>query len=340
MKKILIWIFAAFFIAGCSSTGTVKISSEPFDIAMTGDIMTGRRYMPVIEEKGPDYPFEHVRDYLKSCRVVFGNLEAPLIYEGKIPQIKKNGKKRIHLYAKAETAQGLKNAGFNIISLGNNHSIDYGQQGVTQTIEILEKQGIEYCGLRRGGLGKANPPLVKEVNSTKVGFLCYSNVSHKKFAASADSYGTIPGLLPVFRQDIKSARKDVDVLIVYIHWGKEWEPVREKQYRLARKIIDMGADLIAGSHTHIFQDIEVYKGKYIFYGLGNFVFDLHREEAKYSAIVKIRVKNRSIEDVSIQPVYLKDYRPAPVKDRQKLFDFLSGIKLINLSVKDIYKGGM
>ena len=208
---------------------------------------------------------------------------------------------------------------------------------MSQTVEILKKNGIDYIGLKKGDLGKVNKPIIKEINSTKVGFLSYSNVSHKKFGAGPKKYGTIPGIMPVIRKDIKSARENVDVLIVYMHWGREWEPVKEKQKKLARKIIDTGADIIVGSHTHLFQDIEMYKGKYIFYGLGNFVFDLRREDSRYSAIVKINVMNKKITNVSIIPVFLEGYRPEPIRSRNKVFEFLSGIKLHNLSISDIYQ---
>ena len=124
MKKIILLALIAFLLTGC---GAVQIRTSPaaaFDIAITGDIMMGRRYIPVINEKGVDYPFQLVRNEFANCKIIFGNLEAPLIYPDKIPEIKKNGKKRIHLYQEEKTVKGIKNAGFNVLSLGNNHSID------------------------------------------------------------------------------------------------------------------------------------------------------------------------------------------------------------------------
>jgi poly-gamma-glutamate synthesis protein (capsule biosynthesis protein) len=169
-----------------------------------------------------------------------------------------------------------------------------------------------------------------------VGFLCYSDVSNREFYATKISYGTIPALMAEIEKDIKNARPKVDVLVIYLHWGKEDNPVQEIQYASARQIIDMGADIIIGSHTHVFQDVEIYKGKYIFYGMGNFVFDMKREDSKYSAILKLKVEDKKITKLKLVPVYLENNRPIIIKDKDRIFDFLSGIKLINASLKEIY----
>jgi len=124
-----------------------------------------------------------------------------------------------------------------------------------------------------------------------------------------------------------------------MHWGKEGEEVRQSQYKLARSIIDMGADMVIGSHTHEFQDVEIYRGKFIFYGLGNFIFDMRGEQYRYSAVLKINVLDKKITGVRLVPVYLEDYRPVVIKDRNEIYKFLSRIKLINASMSDIY-GGM
>ena len=329
MKKIITLILLIFF-TGCA-TGPVKnVIYEDFDIAIVGDIMLGRNLSAYWEKYGSNYPFELVKDEFKNCYIVFGNLECPLVYKEKINGLKKNGKKKIHLYAEEDAAKSLRDAGFNMISLANNHTLDYGQDGIKQTMELLEKQNIKYAGIWKGDLSMPNEPVVFEVKGTKVGFLCYSDVSPKSFAAGVKKYGTIPATVKVMKKDIKNARKKVDILIVYLHWGKEFENVKKFQYKGARNLIDAGADVVISSHTHIFQDIEKYKGKYIFYGLGNFVFDMQREETKYSAIVKMKIDNKKIEKIKIIPVYLEEFRPTKITDKDKINEFFSKIKLINI----------
>ncbi len=340
MRKNYFIVLIIFFILPGCGLNTVKKTKhpapEPFDIAITGDIMAARRLAPVAEKEGFDYLFEKVKSELLSCSLVFGNLETTLIEEEKLPGIKKNGDKSYYFYSSPKTAGALKNAGFTLVSLGNNHSVDYGQKGVISTLNALYKCGVDYCGLRKGELSRPNDPVIKTVNNTKVGFLCYSNVSHEKFAAGPEKFGTIPGIKSVIGWDIKEAKKKADLVVVYMHWGKEGKEVQKSRYKLGRFIIDEGADIVVGSHTHVFQDVEIYKGKYIFYGLGNFVFDMRAEKYRKSAILKIKIDNKKIQRVKLVPVRLENYRPRVIRDRGEIFEFLSGIRLINARLKDIY----
>ena len=293
--------------------------SEPgrFDIAITGDIMTGRDITDQLNTRGVDYPFKDVEPELKKCAIIFGNLESPLVYEDKEAGLVKNGKKQVYLYSKGKAADGIKDAGFNIMSLANNHALDYGQDGLNQTMEILKSKNIDFCGIRKGDMSKANEPCIKTVNGARIGFLCYSDVSNKEFNSTRNSYGTIPALPAEIEKDINNARPMVDVLIIYLHWGRENNPVQDIQYVTARHLIDMGADIIIGSHTHVFQDVEAYKGKYIFYGLGNFVFDMKREDTKYSAILELRIEDRKISRLKLVPVYLENNRPEIIKEKEQ-----------------------
>jgi poly-gamma-glutamate synthesis protein (capsule biosynthesis protein) len=306
------------------------------NIVMAGDIMLGRRLEPLIEKNGINYPFESIAKAINAAPVIFGNLEAPLVYEQNVPKLKKHGKKSVYLYAEENIAQGFKSAGINILSLANNHTLDYGQDAVGQTMEILDHQGIKYGGIRKGDLSLPNEPIIAEHNGVKVGFLCYSRVSSRSAAASPKKYGTIPGTYKVIKRDVKNARPKVDILIVYMHWGLEGREVQKRQRVLGRGIIDLGVDMVIGSHTHIFQDIEKYKGKYIFYGLGNFIFDMRDDLSKNSAFLNVSVEDKKIKSVKITPVYLKDFRPEVMTDKTEINKFLSGIKLKDLTLDEIY----
>lgn len=307
------------------------------DIVMTGDIMLGRRLEPIIEKNGVNYPFEGISPSINTCPIIFGNLEAAFVYEQNVGKLKKSGKKEIYLYAEENMAKGFKSAGFNVLSLANNHTLDYGQDALKQTMEILDHQGIKYGGIKKGYLGRPNEPVIMESNGVKVGFLCYSRVSSRNFAASPKKFGTVPGTYKVIKRDIKNARKKVDILIVYMHWGLEGREVQKRQRVLGRGIIDLGADMLIGSHTHLFQDVEKYKGHYIFYGLGNFIFDMRDDPSKYSAFLKVKVEDKKIIEVKITPVYLRDFRPEIMKDQTEIDKFLCGVKLINLNLEEIYK---
>ncbi len=311
-----------------------NMNDGEFDIALTGDIMVGRRMKGLIEKYGYSYPFTHVKDILLSSNIAFGNLEAPLVYSGRQDELVKNGKKSVYLYSDENVGYELAAAGFNILSLANNHSLDYGEDALIQTMEILNRNYISYCGVWKGNKGLPNAPCIIETEGTKVGFLCYSGVSNEQFESGAKTYGTIPALISVIAKDTANARKNLDILVVYLHFGTEYQPVSAAQRILARKIIDAGADLVIASHTHIFQDIEKYKDKYIFYGLGNFIFDQLKEETKNSAIVKVKVKNKKIDSASIIPIYSDNFRPETVSD-EKARSFAEGLILNGVSVEEI-----
>ncbi|MBN2754669.1 MAG: CapA family protein [Candidatus Goldbacteria bacterium] len=305
-------------------------------ITLTGDIMPGRKLSPVIDVNGSGYPYAKVKELLKKSSVVFGNLEAPLVNKENLSNLKKQGKdKSVHLYGFERDAQAMADAGFDIMSLANNHILDYGQYGLTQTVQALEKAGIDYCGIRKGALWKPNAPCVKYLNGTKVSFLCYSNVSHETFFAGKNRYGTIPALMDEIEKDIEACRADTDILIIYLHWGREYEEVKSYQKKFAKKLIDRGADFIFGSHTHIFQDVEKYKGKYIFYGLGNFVFDLEREDTHKSGIVNLEIADKKINGVKLIPVKLVEYRPEIMHDPAEIKAFIDGLKFEGVDVKEL-----
>jgi poly-gamma-glutamate capsule biosynthesis protein CapA/YwtB (metallophosphatase superfamily) len=340
MKKNNILITAVIlFITGCATVQRPVIKDEPekpFCIALTGDIMAGRKLGPLLEQKGPAYLLEGASNALFGCAVVFGNLESPLVSKKDAGELEKNGKKSVYLYSDEKLADALAVAGYNIVSIANNHILDYGQEGVSHTATILEKRGIEYLGIRKGNLGATNPPVIKTVNGVRTAFFCYSMVSSPHFFATSKQFGTIPAVKEVIVKDIKKYKKEADLLFVYVHWGREYEGVKKSQVKLGHEIIDAGADFVFGSHTHMFQDIEKYKGKYIFYGLGNFLFDLEREETKESAVVRVTVDNKKIARVRLVPVLLENYMPVAVSDTAKAEAFVKKIKLINVRQKEVY----
>jgi poly-gamma-glutamate synthesis protein (capsule biosynthesis protein) len=316
-------------------TSVKKQKKDIVIAAFTGDIMMGRRMEPLLTKYGTDYPFTLAAKEFDGCDIVFGNSEAPIVYPDKIKDMQQTPGKEIYLYMQEGCAQAMKNAGYNILSLANNHALDYREDALLQTMDILDRYGIKYAGVGKDNSGRPDEPLIMEINGVKVGFLCYSQVSPASFYPTRQKYGVIPAYISLMKKDIKAARPKVDTLIVYIHWGKEGQAVLKYQYAQAREMIDEGADLIIGSHTHLFQDIELYNGKYIFYGLGNFVFDQEKESNKYSAIVKARIEKGKISGVKVIPVYLNNYRPEIITDGKKLKEFWSGINLINLDAADI-----
>jgi poly-gamma-glutamate synthesis protein (capsule biosynthesis protein) len=168
---------------------------------------------------------------------------------------------------------GLVDAGLDYVSIANNHIGDAGDAGILQTIANLKKRGLAYSGAGKD-LAAARKPAMLEANGIKVAVLGYDAIAPIYFAAKGET-GSAQLSLSRAKADIKAARKaGADLVIVFPHWGREYRnsPFAAQQ-QLARGIIDAGADMIIGNHAHWAAAVEVYKGKPIWYALGNFVFD-------------------------------------------------------------------
>ena len=168
---------------------------------------------------------------------------------------------------------GLVNAGIDYVSLANNHIGDAGDAGILQTIANLKKRGLAYSGAGKD-TAAARKPAMLEAGGRKVAVLGYDAIA-AYYAAGDDEVGSSRLTLSRARNDIKRARRaGADIVIVFPHWGTEYRSTPfARQQRLARDIIDAGADMIIGNHAHWAAAMEVYEGKPIWYALGNFVFD-------------------------------------------------------------------
>ncbi len=168
---------------------------------------------------------------------------------------------------------GLRDAGIDFVSLGNNHIRDAGAQGILDTVANLDARGIAHGGAGRD-LAAARVPGVFNEGGTKVAILSYDTIA-KAYAASPTRAGSAQLTAQAVHEDVAKARAaGADLVIVFPHWGTEYNPKPFKaQQQLAHACIDAGADLVIGNHAHWAGAVEVYKGKPIWYALGNFVFD-------------------------------------------------------------------
>jgi hypothetical protein len=168
---------------------------------------------------------------------------------------------------------GLAHAGIDWVGLANNHIRDAGANGILQTIVNLRKQGIAASGAGKN-IAAARKPAILEAGGTKVAFLAYDTIA-RGYTAGPDRAGSARMSPGVVKADVAKARKaGAQVVIVFPHWGTEYDPTPFRgQQTLARAALDAGADMVIGNHAHWAGAMEVYKGKPIWYALGNFVFD-------------------------------------------------------------------
>ncbi|MCG2796499.1 MAG: CapA family protein [Actinomycetia bacterium] len=293
------------YLEGCRDTPDVTLTA-------IGDIIPARTVVQKMDLHGIDYPFERAAPYVRGADIVCGNLECPLSDRVEPPD------EGIYFVAPSETINGIKLLGLNLVTLANNHSSNFGENVFTDTLDLLKANNLEYVG---GGIDRAEAyaPRYRDVRGLRFGFLNYNAI-----IGALDATDTSPGvanihLWPSFDDDpedikmvedeIAEAKREADFLVVFFHWGKEYhrDPV-ESVKQMAHKACDAGADLIIGTHPHCIQEIERYGNKFIFYSLGNFVFDqMSDEKVRTGIIVKLEFEGARVSEMNLVPYRIHDF---------------------------------
>ncbi len=202
---------------------------------------------------------------------------------------------------------GLADAGFDYVSLANNHIRDAGAKGLLQTIRNVKSNGIAVSGAGKD-LAAARKPAILNAGGVKVAVLGYDAIA-AYYHATPDTVGSAPLTAKNVKVDVAAARKaGADLVIVYPHWGTEYDPTPfTRQTKLARMIIDNGADMVIGNHAHWAAAMEIYKGKPIWYALGNLVFDQTWSEPTMEGItLELTFRGTSLVQIHIRPHIILD----------------------------------
>lgn len=290
------------------------IENKTITIILVGDIMLDRgvEYMVEKEEKGDfRFPFLKIANELKGAKLLFGNLEGPISDKGtKVGSI-------YSFRAEPKAIEGLAFAGFNVISLANNHAFDYGREALEDCLVKLSKAEIDYVGAGFNQ-NEAYSPIIREVNGSvnsppvRVAFLAYTNLGPGTWKAAEVNSGIAWISEKDFEKiikDIESAKSQADILIVSLHSGEEYlmEPT-QFQIDFSKMAIDAGADIVVGHHPHVIQRSEKYKDGWIFYSLGNFIFDQgFSQETMKGEIIKILIENGKIKEIIPIKIKLNNY---------------------------------
>jgi poly-gamma-glutamate synthesis protein (capsule biosynthesis protein) len=312
-------------------------SADAFDPATTwtlfagGDIMLDRGVYLTLKNKGADFPFDGgtaeitgrcrdcsplgwdtpytkrtgnkgvVRDLIESADMALANFENPAPNN---PRFHASG---TNFSADPRFIDGLANAGIDYVSLANNHIRDAGATGLLQTIANVKKRGIAYSGAGKDAKA-ARTPAMLEAAGTKVAILGYDAIAGG-YHATATKVGSAGLSAKAVKADVAAARKaGADLVIVYPHWGTEYDPTPfVNQKKLAEMIIDNGADMVIGNHAHWAAAMEVYKGKPIWYALGNFVFDQTWSEPTMEGItLELTFSGTDLVQVRMRPHIILD----------------------------------
>ncbi|HRY60217.1 MAG TPA: CapA family protein [Patescibacteria group bacterium] len=308
MKKLVIMLVLIISTVFYSSALAVVPMADNLKLTFVGDILLARHPGYIMRDTGNiNYPFQFVTDELSKADITFGNMEGAFtgnVVTGNVS----SGKGRWFCFrSPASFAPALKNAGFDIVTLANNHSMNGGKQGIVDTVNTLDKLKIRHVG---AGVNKAqaNKCEIIDYKGWKVGFLGRASIGTEG-GAGVNSPG-----IGVLNKEIFDAVKDcqtkAEIVVATFHWGNENQTVPtaiQKDY--AHRLIDAGVDIVIGHHPHVLQPIEIYKGKTIAYSLGNFVFDNPKKSWKTTMILTIEIDCEYNQHVTKIPVEIQKFQP-------------------------------
>jgi poly-gamma-glutamate capsule biosynthesis protein CapA/YwtB (metallophosphatase superfamily) len=318
----------------------------PVTMNFTGDIMLARHYEDpggIIDTMGPEGIFQFTKRYLgDAADVTVSNLESPLTTHGT-----RHPTKPIVFEGRPTNVAGLVYAGIDVVSLANNHSMDYGLEGLQATESVVGANGILYSGAGANSY-EAYTPLFLEKKGVNFAFLAASdrNGQYENYQPYLDAGYNKPGfaMLDTFhiREQIRAVNGLADVVIVELHSGQEYsltpeasgnsqflipndQSVEDEFYsplppvpadadtEVRHRVIEAGADLVVCHHPHILQGFEVYQGKLIAHSLGNYAFDMDFPETSPTVILNGKADQSGFYEFWLVPVYIDHYLPMPAR---------------------------
>lgn len=306
-----------------TSTPTNTVTYTPTDtptpslkvnLMAVGDIMLGRTVGTQLQAKGPEIVFAGVQAALDSADILVGNLECALTTSSE------RQPKSYTFAAAPEAAKALALAGFDVLSLANNHAMDFGSQGLFDTRDNLEQHGIAAAGAG-ANIAEAHTPVFLERNGLRLAFLAYADVPDENAGFDARTWiatASQPGIAwadpAQMKTDVAAARLQADVVVVLLHSGIENSTViTSKQQAEAYAAIDAGAALVIGSHSHILQSIEEYHSGLIAFSLGNFVFDDYKGISNATIILQVVLTKQGFQSYKYVPVLIENGLPLVIK---------------------------
>ena len=304
-------------------------------ITFVGDTGEGDQAQDFVKQYGLRKSFENVRAALKNTDFLVGNGETPIADEN-VPPLPGQP---WHPKQTPEVAKVYAEEGFTAFNLANNHCLDWGVTGLQQTIKYLTDAGIKTFG---AGMTEADArrPLILSKNGVKVGVLGYFDKQKKydelgMWYASGDQPGVALLSEANLRDDVAKLKTQVDVVVIFPHWGANYHAVTKGQQSLARRIAATGANLVVGSHSHTAQPVEVVDRVPVLYSLGNFIWHsvgLYRqskmEDFAYTLVARIEIDRQGVRRILLTPFWSDNRQvkfvsqPATSSQAKKLFNVI------------------
>ena len=294
MRKIFSFIICTICIISCSE------HDKPVNILFAGDIMFDRGTKHTIISHSADYLFTNVEELLTKHDAVIANFECTAC-DTSCPETNKQCRFRCDpLYLSS-----IKKAGIEYLGLANNHSRDRGSKGLLQTVKNCYNKKI-HCF----GEDSINDSIVINKADNHIIIFAINLINDPQNKCNSASIDKICS-------QIKRNKNQNTIVIIFIHWGieKQIQPTNE-QTVIAHKLIDSGADAIIGHHPHVIQTIEKYRDKYIYYSIGNFIFDNNRFPCNIGLLASFKILHNRILGSEFFPIKLKASKPFLLKDEE------------------------
>jgi poly-gamma-glutamate capsule biosynthesis protein CapA/YwtB (metallophosphatase superfamily) len=286
------------------SLGTVLI--RPIRVAAVGDVTFGGRVAEAIAARGPAYPWESTGRILRAADVATANLEGAVSTRGRpVPD------KEFHFRGPPSALSAARRAaGLDVVTVANNHTLDFGRTAFLDTLRIARRNGISTVG---GGadLAAARRPVIVERGGRRIAFLAYSDVRPDGFTATGSLAGTAPADVVAIRADVISARRRADVVIVWMHWGAELARFADARLRLFASVaLNAGAQVVLGAHSHLFQPVvRPTRRALVAWSLGNFVFPTNSPGTDRTAILLLDLARGGVRAHRLQHVRIVGIQP-------------------------------
>jgi hypothetical protein len=269
-----------------------------------GDVMIGRHVGQLMRSGGVDSPFANVKDFLSAPDLTIANLECPTVPTDQF-RLPPSNNQNLNLTADAKHLPAIKRSGIDIVSLANNHAYDAGVPGLTATVNEVKKAGLVPIGLDKNGRQEA---YLTDVKGIRIAFLAYADFLNIQGTGVSYIRQNMEADRKRVTDDIARARKQADIVVVFWHWGPEYQVQPSSgQKSLAQLTADAGADLVIGAHPHVAQGMEV-KSKssrqvVVTYSLGNALFDQYFSlEVRQGLALDVRIDRMGVKSARLIPL--------------------------------------
>ena len=322
-RHATLWLVAALIVASTATPADAAAGAANFGLGQpqpagsvrlmaVGDVMLGQSIGRRIVRYGPLAPWRRVVGYFEQADLVVANLECTISTRGT------PWPKDFTFRAPPAAAASLAAAGIGVVSLANNHALDYGATAFADTLKLLDQNGVRHVG-GGGDLAAAHAPVVVERNGLRLSILGYvlnfapeAGFHMRQWAAGPDTPGLAIGTPEVVAREVAAARADADVVIVIVHGGREYSSGPNLKMRaFAHAAVSAGAALVVGHHPHVLQGYGRGPGTLIAYSMGNFVFDYFTGRPNDSAILDVILTANGVESVHWIPIVIIRGFPRP-----------------------------